>query len=59
VDRTVADMNITHFKKLLAAEMDPVKRQTIECLLAYEKAQASAGASRQGGSTERTLAILP
>jgi hypothetical protein len=39
VDRTVADLNIAHFKKLLAAETDSVKRQTIECLLAEEEAK--------------------
>jgi hypothetical protein len=37
VDRTVADLNIAHFKKLLAAETDSVKRQTIERLLAEEE----------------------
>jgi hypothetical protein len=39
VDRTVADLNIAHFKKLLAAETDSVKRQTIERLLAEEEAK--------------------
>ncbi len=39
MDRTVADLNIAHFKKLLAAETDPVKRQTIEHLLAEEEAK--------------------
>ena len=28
MDKTVADLNIAHFKRLLAAETDPVKRQT-------------------------------
>jgi hypothetical protein len=37
MDKTVADLNIEHFKKLLAAETDPVKRQTIEPLLAETK----------------------
>jgi hypothetical protein len=49
VDRTVADLNIAHFKKLLAAETDPVKRQTIERLLAEEEAKlarALAGKAR-------------
>lgn len=45
MDRTVADLNIAHFKRLLAAETDPVKRQTIERLLAEEE-----------GKLERTLA---
>jgi hypothetical protein len=39
MDKTVAQLNIEHFKKLLAAEMDPVKRQTIERLLAEEEAK--------------------
>ena len=39
MDRTVADLNIAHFKKLLAAETDPAKRQTIERLLAEEEAK--------------------
>jgi hypothetical protein len=39
MDKTVADLNIEHFKKLLAAETDPVKRQTIERLLAEEEAK--------------------
>lgn len=39
VDRTVADLNIAHFKKLLSAEVDPVKRKTIERLLAEEEAK--------------------
>ncbi|HVX75584.1 MAG TPA: hypothetical protein VHB49_05620 [Bradyrhizobium sp.] len=39
MDKTVADLNIEHFKKLLAVETDPVKRQTIERLLAEEEAR--------------------
>jgi len=39
MDKTVADLNIKHFKKLLASETDPVKRQTIERLLAEEEAK--------------------
>jgi hypothetical protein len=41
MDRTVAELNIEHFKRLLAVEMDPAKRQTIERLLAEEKAKLS------------------
>jgi len=37
MDKTVADLNIEHFKKLLSVETDPVKRQTIERLLAEEE----------------------
>jgi hypothetical protein len=46
MDRTVADLNIAHFKRLLATETDPARRQTIERLLAEEeakRARASAG----------------
>jgi hypothetical protein len=39
VDKTVADLNIAHFKKLLSAEVDPAKRKTIERLLAEEEAK--------------------
>lgn len=39
MDRTVADLNIAHFKTLLATETDPVKRQTIARLLAEEEAK--------------------
>jgi hypothetical protein len=49
MDKTVADMNIEHFKKLLAAESDPVKRHTIERLLAEEEAKlAFAKANKTG-----------
>ena len=39
MDKTVADLNIAHFKKLLETETDPAKRQTIEELLADEEAK--------------------
>lgn len=39
MDRTVADLNIAHFRKLLSTEADPVKRQTLERLLAEEVAK--------------------
>jgi hypothetical protein len=39
MDKTVADLNIAHFKKLLSTEDDPVKRRTIERLLAEEEAK--------------------
>ena len=39
MDRTVADLNIAHFKRLLESETDPVKRQTIERLLTAEEAK--------------------
>lgn len=39
MDKTVADLNIAHFRKLLSTEADPVKRQTLERLLADEVAK--------------------
>ena len=37
MDKTVADLNIQHFKKLLETETDLVKRRTIQRLLAEEE----------------------
>jgi hypothetical protein len=54
LDKTVADLNIAHFKQLLETETDPVKRQTIERLLAAEEvklAQALAGKSETPDKT--------
>jgi hypothetical protein len=39
VDKSVADLNIAHFKKLLSTEADPARRQTIARLLAQEEAK--------------------
>jgi len=39
VERTVADLNIAHFTKLLETEADPVKRETLQRLLAGEEAK--------------------
>ena len=39
MDRTVARLNIEHYHKLLAQEMDDGKRQTILRLLAEEEAK--------------------
>ena len=51
VDRTVADLNIAHFKKLLSTEVDPAKRQTLERLLAEEEAKlAHAEAAKKDSS---------
>jgi hypothetical protein len=54
VDKTVADLNIAHFKKLLETETDPVKRQTIERLLAAEQVKltrALGGKDEPSGKT--------
>ncbi len=39
MDKTVADLNIAHFRKLLSTEIDPAKRETIARLLAEEEAK--------------------
>ena len=39
MDKTVADPNIEHFKRLLAVETDPVRRRTIERMLAEQEAK--------------------
>jgi hypothetical protein len=39
VHRTVARLNIEHYRQLLAEEMDAAKRQTILRLLAEEEAR--------------------
>ncbi len=39
MDRTVAHLNVEHYRKLLAQEMDEVKRQTILRLLPEEEAK--------------------
>jgi hypothetical protein len=54
MDKTVADLNIEHFKKLLAAETDPVKRQTIERLLAEEEAKLALALARKNGPQDKT-----
>jgi hypothetical protein len=39
MDKRVAELNIEHYKRLLSAETDPKKRETIERLLAEEEAK--------------------
>ena len=53
VDETVADLNIAHFRKLLEAETDPVKRQTVERLLAEEKAKLARALGGKGETPGR------
>jgi hypothetical protein len=50
VDRTVAHLNIEHFKKLLETETDPVKRGTITRLLAEEEAKLARMLAEKGGT---------
>ena len=49
MDRTVARLNIGHFRKLLLEQMDEAKRQTILRLLAKEEAKLA---------SSRTTAVL-
>ncbi len=39
MDRTVARLNIEHFRRLLAAEIDESRRQILRRLLAEEEAK--------------------
>jgi hypothetical protein len=40
--RTVAELNMKHFRRLLATETDPAKRETITKLLGEEEAKLRA-----------------
>jgi hypothetical protein len=54
MDKTVAELNIQHFKQLLETETDPVKKQTIQRLLAEEEAKlVLALASKTGSKPNR------
>jgi hypothetical protein len=39
MDKTIADLNIEHYQRLLASELDATKRETIGRLLAEEEAK--------------------
>jgi hypothetical protein len=41
VDRTVAHMNVEHYRRLLAVETDEARRQVLLRLLAEEEAKIS------------------
>jgi hypothetical protein len=49
VDKTVARLNIEHYRRLLAEETDAAKRRTIMLLLAEEEAMLNALLSRPAG----------
>ncbi len=42
MDRTVAGLNIEHYRKLLRTDLDEQKRRTVEKLLADEEAKLAA-----------------
>jgi len=46
MDRTVADLNIEHFRRLLAAEIDPARRQVLDRLLAEEQTKLASMPTR-------------
>jgi hypothetical protein len=50
MDKSVAELNIQHFKKLLETETDPVKKQTIQRLLAEEEAKLALALANKTGS---------
>lgn len=54
MDKTVADLNIAHFKRLLQTETDPVKRQTIEKLLAAEEAKLARALADKGETSGKS-----
>ena len=54
MDKTVADLNIAHFKRLLETETDPAKRQTIERLLVAEEVKLARALGRKGEPSGKT-----
>jgi len=42
MDRTVARLNIEHYRKLLATETDETRRRTLQKLMAEEEAKLAA-----------------
>jgi hypothetical protein len=53
VDRTVAHLNIERYRRLLKAEMNETKRQTLLRLLAEEVAKLAAVRPPQPGEPEK------
>ena len=47
MDRTVAHLNIEHYRRLLEKETDKVRRQTLMRLLAEEEAKIADNAPRE------------
>ena len=48
--KTIAELNIQHFKQMLETEIDPVKKQTIQRLLAEEEAKLARLLANKTGS---------
>jgi hypothetical protein len=53
MDKTIARLNIEHYRKLIAKETDEMKRQVLERLLAEEEAKLG---SLSGSPGERKSA---
>ena len=53
MDKTVARLNIAHYRKLLATEQDEARRQTILRLLAEEEAKLASLLDPPGGRKRR------
>jgi hypothetical protein len=53
VDKTVADLNIAHFKKLLSTAVNPAKRETIARLLAEEEAKLARALDPKKDSSDK------
>ncbi len=47
MDKTVANLNVKHYKRLLACETDATKRESIARLLAEEEAKLAKIAKEQ------------
>ena len=50
MDKAVAELNIEHYRKLLATEPEPSKRATVERLLVEEEAKLAALTNRDSHS---------
>jgi predicted phosphatase len=54
MDKTVADLNIEHYRRLLVVETDPVKRQMIERLLAEEETKLALALAKKDETQNKT-----
>lgn len=53
MDRSVAKLNIEHYKRLLARETDEVRRQTLQRLLSEEEAKLPNNSPPERSRTRR------
>ena len=53
MDKTIARLNIDHFRKRLAVETDEAKRQTLLRLLTEEEAKLAGGTQGPPGDRKR------